>query len=164
MRELARELGLAPSRVHEEVRRLEDAGLVIREPVGNLRVIRPDTGSPFYPELRGLLLKAFGPESVLQPLLARIAGIEEAFLYGSWARRYQGEPGVMPEDIDLMVIGEPPVEDVYAAADEASRQLGREVAVTISSPVEWDRESGFTTNVRAGPIVPLIPSSDASDV
>ena len=83
IRELGREVGLAPSRVHDEVRRLEEGGLVVSERVGNLRLVRPNDRSPFYPELRGLLLKAFGPVSLLAPLLAPIAGIEDAFIYGS---------------------------------------------------------------------------------
>lgn len=156
LRELGRDVDLAPSRVHDEVRRLEDAGLVRSERVGNQRVIRPDERSPFYPELRGLLLKAFGPESVLKSLLAEIAGIEEAFIYGSWARRSLGEEGATPQDIDVMVIGQPLVEEVYAAADEVARQLGRDVAVTVLSREEWERDSGFVAAVRAGPVVALV--------
>jgi DNA-binding transcriptional ArsR family regulator len=165
IRELGRELGLAPSRVHEEVQRLEEAGLVVTERAGNQRLIRPDKGSPFYPELHGLLLKAFGPARVLEPLLAQIGGIDDAFIYGSWARRYYGQPGSQPEDIDLMVIGEPAVDEIYAAADAASHELGREVSVTILSRPEWDRNSGFTESVRAGPMVPLLlrEGSDESD-
>ena len=163
IRELGRELGLAPSRVHDEVRRLEDAGLVISERVGNQRLIRPNARSPFYPELHSLLLKAFGPVRVLEPLLAQIDGIEDAFIYGSWARRYRGEPGPAPEDIDLMVIGHPLVDDVYAAADTASRELGREVAVTVLSLAEWRRSSAFAESVRAGPTVPVIVDGDGRD-
>jgi DNA-binding transcriptional ArsR family regulator len=163
MRELARELGLAPSRVHSEVQRLEDAGLIVSDRVGKQRLVRPNERSPFYPELRGLLLKAFGPGTILEPLIAEIPGIEDAFIYGSWARRYAGEAGITPEDVDLMVIGEPAVEKVYAAADRASRELGREVAVTILSPTEWKADSGFTTAVRSGARVPLRVRQDASD-
>jgi DNA-binding transcriptional ArsR family regulator len=163
IRALARELGLAPSRVHDEVRRLEDAGLIVSQRVGNQRLIRPNPRSAFYPELRALLLKAFGPVRVLEPLLARIDGIEDAFIYGSWARRYRGEPGPPPEDIDLMVIGQPPVDDVYAAADIASRELGREVSVTVLSPIEWRGSSGFAESVRAGPTVPVIVDGDGRD-
>jgi predicted nucleotidyltransferase len=163
IRELGRELRLAPSRVHDEVRRLEDAGLVVGERVGNQRLVRPNPRSPFYPELRGLLLKAFGPVRVLEPLLAQIDAIDDAFIYGSWARRYRGEAGPPPEDIDLLVIGEPPIDEVYAAADNASRQLGREVSVTVLSPAEWRRSSGFAESVRAGPTVPVVVGKDGSD-
>lgn len=160
IRELAREVGVAPSRVHDEVRRLEEGGLVVSDRVGTQRLVRPDDRSPFYPDLRALLLKAFGPVTVLRPLLTPIDGIEEAFIYGSWASRYRGEPGPPPADIDLMVIGEPAVDDIYAAAAAASRELGREVSVTILSPDEWRRSSGFTDNVRAGPAVPVVTAGD----
>lgn len=162
MRELARELGLAASRVHAEAERLEDAGLIVSERVGGQRFLRPNGTSPYYPELHGLLVKAFGPVPILESLLAEIPGIEEAFVYGSWASRYEGESGATPEDVDLMVIGEPPVDDVYAAAETASRELGREVSVTILSRAEWDADSGFTAAVRSGARVPLRLSQDAA--
>ncbi len=41
-------------------------------------------------------------------------------IYGSWARRYAGEPGAAPADIDLMVIGVPDVRDIQQRADRAS--------------------------------------------
>ena len=63
-------LTVNPARAEIQVSRAPPEQPVDREPVGNQRVIRPDTGSPFYSELRGLLLKAFGPASLLQPLLA----------------------------------------------------------------------------------------------
>lgn len=162
MRELARELGLAPSRVHAEAQRLEDAGLIVSERVGGQRFLRPNATSPFYPELHSLLVKAFGPVPILESLLAEVPGIEEAFVYGSWATRYEGETGVTPEDVDLMVIGEPPVDEVYAAAEQAARELGREVSVTILSRAEWDADSSFTAAVRSGARVPLQLSEDAA--
>ena len=50
-----------------------------------------------------------------------LAGIERAVIYGSWARRYQGEAGPLPQDVDLLVIGAPAVGEVRAAADAAYR-------------------------------------------
>ena len=153
---LAEQIEVAPSRVYEEAERLEAAGLIRSERVGNVRLLRPDEESPFYPELRGLLLKAFGPVAVLEALLRDVPGIEEAFIYGSWATRYLGEPGDAPEDIDVLVIGAPDVDRVRAACRRAARQLGRDVNPTIVTRDEWETSAtGFLRTLKKRPRVRL---------
>jgi predicted nucleotidyltransferase len=153
---LGRAAGLAPSRVHREVESLESAGLVWSERVGTARLVRPNVESPYYPELRSLLLKAFGPAAVLEPLLSEVPGVEEAFLFGSWASRYLGEPGSAPADIDLLVVGDVDPGSVYRACRRAEEALGRPVNATILSAREWtDREGGFVRAVHQGAQLPL---------
>lgn len=74
---------------------------------------------PYYHELRALLVKTIGPAAVLAHELSGVAGIETAFIFGSWAARYHGERGPAPHDIDLMVIGEPDLDTLYAACRRA---------------------------------------------
>lgn len=153
---LATDVGLAKSRVSDELNRLEQAGLVESERVGNARIVRPNVDSPYYPELRSLILKAFGPVSVLTKRLREVEGVDEAFLYGSWASRYLGHEGPPPGDVDVLVVGFPDVHRVRGAAREAARELGREVNSTVLSRDEWDHESsGFVRTVRDRPLVRL---------
>jgi hypothetical protein len=153
---LGRAAGLASSRAHREVESLESAGLVRSERVGTARLVRPNVESPYYPELRSLLLKAFGPAAVLEPLLSEVPGVEEASLFGSWASRYLGEPGSAPGDIDLLVVGDVDPGDVYRACRRAEDALGRSVNPTILSRQEWtDRKSGFVRAVQEGARLPL---------
>lgn len=110
----------------------------------------------YYPDLYGLLLKAFGPATVIAPALVEIAGVERASLFGSWAARYLGTPGEDPHDIDLMVVGDPSRAKVARAARSLTERLGREVNVTIVSPERWeDAADGFIRQVRGGPLVEL---------
>jgi DNA-binding transcriptional ArsR family regulator len=150
---LAEEVGLAKSRVSVELDRLESAGLVESERRGNARLVRANTDSPYYADLRSLVLKAFGPIGVLGDQLSTIPQIEEAHLHGSWAARYLGEPGDSPADVDVIVIGTPDVRAVRRAAREAAATLGREVNATVLSREEWVGESGFARTVRRRPLV-----------
>jgi DNA-binding transcriptional ArsR family regulator len=159
--QLAKEVGLAKSRVSVEVDRLEEAGLVTSDRRGNTRVTRANPDSPYYPELRSLVLKAFGPVRILEDALTPLPGIERAYVHGSWAARYHGEPGPPPADVDLLVIGTPNVQAVRGAAREAARELGRDVSPTVLSPEEWDGESGFVRTVRRRPLVELDLTRDA---
>jgi predicted nucleotidyltransferase len=91
-----------------------------------------------------------------------VADIESAFLFGSWAARYAGQPGRAPADIDLLVIGDPDRDELDEAAQRAGARLAREVNVTIRSPRWWrDGGDGFHAEVIARPLVPVFAERDA---
>lgn len=157
--ELEEATGIPQQTLSREVNRLLRAGLLEGRRVGRLHFVKPNQTSPYYPELSGLLLKALGPLSVLSHHLQGVNGIEVAYLFGSWARRYQGEPGPPPGDIDLVVIGSPDVDDVYDACTVAGEVLGQEVNPVILTPADWKaRRSGFVREVRSGPLIEVIPA------
>lgn len=154
--QLARELDLDDGGITREADRLERAGLVRSERVGRSRILHANGDSPYYLELSGLLLKAFGPATVIAPELGQIDGIESAFVYGSWAARYLGEPGDAPADVDVLVVGRPSQLAVTRAERSLSDRLGRQVNVIVVPAEDWEAgESGFLQHVREGPLVPL---------
>lgn len=154
--DLARELDLDDGGLTREADRLERAGLVWSERIGRSRILHPRTQSPYYPELYGLLLKAFGPVTVVGPLLSSIAGVERAFVFGSWAARYLGRPGDEPVDIDVIVIGSAPRLELARIARELEPALGRDVNITRVSHSDWESAAtGFLRDVRAGPLVEI---------
>lgn len=142
--------------VAREVDRLVDAGLLDTELRSGRRSVWANTSSPIFDELRSILLKTIGPKAVLEERLRGLHGINRALIYGSWARRYHGEPGPLPLDVDLMVIGSGAVGEIRAEADHASRTLGRDVNVTVLRPVEWDSsQTGFVAHLKSEPQVEL---------
>ena len=154
--ELAQELGLDRAGVKREADRLEEAGLVVSERAGRQRTLRPNLDSPYYDDLHGLLLKAFGPAALVGPALREVAGVEEAYLFGSWAARYAGVRGNDPVDIDVLVVGSPDRTELYGAARELESLLGREVNPVIVSRERWDAEDeGFIREVKGSPLVEL---------
>lgn len=154
---LAARTGVPQATVSREVARLVAAGLLTDRQVGRTRLVRARVESPIHAELTALLLKVTGPPVVLGELLAEVPGVREAFVYGSWARRYHGEPGDEPADIDVLVVGDPAsVREVRAVADAATERLGRDVTATVLTPEEWaGGTSGFVRTVRGAPLVPI---------
>ncbi len=109
--ELAEHAEAPLSTTSREVHRLVDAGLATLEARGPLRLVRADTRLPWVDALIDLLDQTVGPIHHLRDLLLdpEWAHIEQAHVYGSWARRYRGEPGTQPNDFDLVLITRDPL-------------------------------------------------------
>jgi predicted nucleotidyltransferase len=154
--ELVEQTGVPQPSVSRELRRLADAGLVRISGRVNARQVQVNTDSVIFPELHGLMLKTVGPKPVLEDALRHVPGIEGASIYGSWARRYQGEAGTEPQDIDLLVVGNPNVDQLRAVVDQAAATLGRDVNPTVLTSEEWSGgTSGFVTQLHHDALVEL---------
>ena len=73
--------------------------------------------------LRQLLVVTYGPARLLEQALAGVPEIEAAYVYGSWAARFHGEPGKAPGDVDVLIVGQPPRGAVDATLGGLESQL-----------------------------------------
>lgn len=154
--ELAERVRGSVAAVQREVERLEKAGIVRSRRVGRSRLVTAETSSPLCEPLSRLVLLTFGPGHVVAEELAGVDGIDDVYLFGSWAARYEGIAGQAPVDLDVLVIGDPDRDAVHSAALRAEERLGREVNVTIRSKGSWDRgQDGFVRQVKSSPLVPI---------
>jgi len=145
------------SSVYREIERAETAGLVVSRRIGNTRLVRANTDSPYFSGLADVLVRAFGPPEVLAEVLTGIDHIDSAYIFGSWAARFQGDSGERPvADIDVLVLGEPDRTELYAAASAAEARLGRLVQVTVRA-AGWLQtgEGNFHATVSQRPLVPI---------
>ncbi len=145
------------SSIYREVERAESAGLVNSRKVGNTRLVRANTDSPYYAGLTDVLVKAFGPPQVLAKALCDIHNIDAAHIYGSWAARFTGADGERSVgDIDLLIIGSPDRAALYAAVAAAEKRLGRPVQVTIRDSGWLETGTGnFHATVTDRPLVEI---------
>ena len=156
---IAQRTGAPHPSVYREIQRAEQAGLVTSRKIGNTRLVRANPASPYFPGLADVLTRAFGVPAVLATALLPIPGLTRAFIYGSWAARQSGEAGVRPVgDIDVLVLGDPDRDELYAAMEAAERRLGRPVQVTVRDQDWLTAGSGsFHDNVTSRPLYPLLP-------
>jgi predicted nucleotidyltransferase len=148
----------SPKVMSTEADRLVTAGLVRETRRGTLRLLRAETSGPVSRPLTDLLAVTYGPMPVLADLLSAVPGVEEAYIYGSWAARYLGEPGPVPHDVDVLVIGAADEDDLYDKAREAENRLGREVNISAVNRQYWeapDPADSFMRHVRERPLVKL---------
>lgn len=140
--------------VATEVRHLHQSGLLTATPVGRTKLLRANRDSPSLRPLAQLATTAFGPPVVIAEELDGVDGIDAIYIYGSWAARYEGEPGPSPQDIDVLVLGKLDRDDVFDAARRAARRLGREVNVTQRTSRQWETATDeFADQVRSSPKV-----------
>ncbi|GAB1817592.1 hypothetical protein [Herbidospora sp. RD11066] len=155
--DLAYLFGVSAAGVSREVDRLSEAGLVHHRRLGNLRLVRAATETAVARPLTELLALTYGPIAVLPEMLTGVPGVEEAYIYGSWAARYQGEPGPVPHDLDVLVIGGADLDDLDDVARKARQRLGREVNIRQITRGDWEspEENPFLESVRTRPRVKL---------
>ena len=156
--EAGRLISASPKVMHTEADRLTTAGLVREARRGRTRLLRAETNGPISRPLTDLLAVTYGPLPVLTDLLSEVAGVDQAFIYGSWAARYLGEPGPVPKDVDVLAVGTASDDDLYDAARKAEQRLKREVNISGVSQKYWenpDPADSFMRHIRERPLVKL---------
>jgi len=150
LREIARRASTSAGNAARELRRLEEAGLIVREREGSQVYFRARTESPLYPPVRALLHAMVGEAAtplapsptpdplglatarrLLRELRAAYGGrLVDLYLFGSRARG-DHDPD---SDVDVLIILDEI--DSYAVdlrlSGEAASRLSLEAGVTIS--------------------------------
>lgn len=125
--------------------------------MGNTRLVRANTVSPYYAGLAEVLTRAFGVPAVLAKAFTAVEGITAAYIYGSWAARHARQPGQRPVgDIDVLILGDPDRDQLYNALSAAEQRLGRSVEATIRDAAWLESGTGgFHDTVASRPMLRL---------
>lgn len=146
-RELARRLDAVPGSISRELVKLADAGILLRQSIGNQVHYRANRECPIFAELAGLLRKTSGMAVVLSDALLPLASqIQSALVFGSVAR---GEESAH-SDVDVLVLGDVGFADVMEALHPLQAALLREInpvvyrtedfQLKLASQNTWARE------------------------
>lgn len=161
VREIARLTGVPAGSLHRELKSLADAGLLVREPVGNQVRYRANRLHQVYAELAEIFAKTAGLADVLRDALLPLSGrIELAFVFGSLA---QGKQRAV-SDVDVFVVGDAAFAEVVKALAATQPRLGREVnpVVMTRRDVRAKLKAGdrFVARVAREPKIFLMGSED----
>ena len=157
VRELARIIEVDPTNLSRELARLAEQGILAIERRGNLKHFRLDRKYPFYRELRKMLQSQLGPVPQLRAALGGLKGVEQAFIYGSFAKGT--ETGT--SDIDLLLIGKESALNLEGHLRPVEGHLGREINYTLISRRELQErlrnKDPFFVDVWKGPKQMVLP-------
>ena len=157
VRQLAAALGVDSTNLSRELAALEKQGFFESEMEGRQRYYRLNPRYPYRNALFTLLQGAVGLPSTLAAALQRVAGIERAYLVGSFAK---GQADAA-SDIDLLLIGRPDSLDLADSISRLEKSVHREVNYTVLSQQELDTRLAvadpFVKDLWKGERVQLIP-------
>lgn len=162
LRGIARAIDASAGTVARELRRLVESGLVDRFGEGRQVYFQANRGAPLFEPVRAIIQRTIGAPDVIRRHLEGTAGVDQAFLYGSYARGTDVTPA---SDVDLMIIGHPDLDDLTDRVAAAERELGRAVNYSVLTDEELEnrrrRGDRFVQSVDAGPKLPILGTSDA---
>ena len=156
VRELERITGEDYKNITLELSNLEGIGLLRSRKEGNLKYYGLNKEFLLYEELKSIIAKTRGAAPALKEVLLRQKDIDFAFIYGSLA---SGENRAK-SDIDLMVIGKIPLEDLLTLLREPERVLARDINPSLYDSSEIKKRlkenDPFITQALNGPKILLV--------
>lgn len=154
--DVIRVTGLSQPLAHRELKRLTETGLFLEKRIGRSALFQADESNPAVSHLRALTAIVLGPQNHLARALKGIPGIECSLIFGSFAARASGVPGGNPNDIDLLIVGNPDRRAVYGAIEGLEGVVGREVNISFVRPERWaSGEDELVQRVKANPTLEL---------
>ena len=161
VREIARLTDTVAGTLHKELSRLADAGLLLKDTVGNQVLYGANRDCPIFEELASIFRKTSGVTDVLAGVLASFSErIVAAFVFGSMASGKE----TAGSDVDLLVIGDVGFTEVVRAVYSAQEVLGREINPKVYSKKEWNQmlknKDAFIKEVPGKPKLFIAGSED----
>ena len=143
--------------MQRELQRLESAGLVSVQMLGNQKHYKANRESPLFDEICSIVKKTVGLE---EPLRAAVESLPEAvdlaLIYGSVARRAD----TSASDVDLLIVADDlTLEQVYSALSPVEAMLDRKINPTLYTSEEFEQRrahgNAFLKRVLSGPVIVL---------
>ena len=155
VRQLAALIGEDAGNISRELRKLEAQGLYQSAAKGNLKIYTLNKQYSLFKELKDIVFKTEGVEGSLKSLVEEYKGVSLAFIYGSYAKGLEKSAS----DIDLILVGNVPVDKITRQIRSLESKLNREINFTSYTPEEFTKESkkdgGFLSLVLKNKIILL---------
>ncbi len=156
VREVVRKVKENFNSVRRELNKLAELGILFSNKKGNQKYFQINKDLPIYEELKMIFIKTDGLANELKNILEKEKGIEQAFIYGSWA---EGKERLL-SDIDLFIVGEIDENRIIKGLNELEKRLSREINYVIFESNELEnrlkKEDPFIKNVIEGPKIFLV--------
>lgn len=133
LREIARHIGKDAAGIKRELDSLVAVGLLAIEKRGVQKYYFANKNSPIFSEMKGLIFKTTGVQGSIKVALSRLKGIQQAFIYGSFAKGAEKEDS----NINLMVIGQVNITELNDVVMGLEENLKREIDYLVFDEQEY---------------------------
>jgi hypothetical protein len=145
--------------VRRELQNLEDSGILTSQKKGNKLFYRIDHNCPILKELQMLFYKERKEVKAILRSLRKIEGIDTAFLTENFITDQHEEE----YDIDLMIVGNPNVQELTNELKKFEKEFDRELRITVMSHSDIEfhhkKRDDFLLNVMRKDRIMLIGSN-----
>ncbi len=142
--EMARLVGTTQGTCRRELNKLVDMGLLMTSREGNLQFYLVNKKNPLYEEFKKIVQKTIGIEALLKDALQRVAGINFAFVFGSYVKNE-----FKPEsDIDMAIVGDVKEELLMKVLKSIEKTIGREINYHLYAGKEFKEKIKANSFVR----------------
>lgn len=151
VRGIVREIKEEINAVRRELQRLEEVGLLKKEPRGNrlYYFLRPDY--PLFGDLVSIVAKSTGLGKAIIDARTKLGKVSEVMFSGRFAR---GKERKLEDEVDILIVGEVTLPELAGVirAEEAKR--GKEINYTVMSKEEFEfrkkRRDPFLLGILSG--------------
>ncbi len=161
VRELARMSEIPVGSIHRELKTMAEAGLLIRDQVGNQVLYQADQSCSIYEELASIFRKTSGLASLVCDHLDEISDrIDFAVVFGSMASGRQKSVS----DVDILILGNIELIDVVRALSPLGQTFRREINPVVMTAGHFSaqvmKKDRFALRVIEGPKILVIGDAD----
>lgn len=130
-RALADEFHAPVSQVSEELKQLNQAGLLQAEKNGRKILFSANQSHPLFPELNSMVRKSLGMDNIIDSVITRLGNLEKAFLIDDYA---EGKDSGL---IDLVLVGDIDRHNLDDLVAKSEKYIGRKIRTLVITPVEY---------------------------
>ena len=158
VRELAKKTLLPVSTTSRLLDKLLNQQILQFTTKGSLKLFQLNLNHPSLPEIKSLVQKESGQIPLLTQILKQIPLVSLATVFGSAAKNQL----TSTSDIDLLIVGSPPLDELNQRLNRLEKTLGREINYSLYSPKEFfseNKKPGFLKHILGQPTINIINRS-----
>jgi len=156
--ELAKYANIGHSTALHALNTLVVSGILSSKEEGRKHLFTLDIEGKLLEIITDLVNYTYGPKDIITESFLSADYIKSAYIYGSWAARYNQVPGPVPNDIDLIIVGSKlKAEDknnFENKLDILENKLFRDINPHFVSKEDWETESSeFIKKIKNSPLL-----------
>lgn len=132
LRELAKEFGVAPNAIKEELDSLSSAGYLEKQQQGRSMFYRANQRHTFFPEIHSIVKKTIGIDRIIEQVMSKVGRVDAVYILDDYA---QGKDSGL---IDVLVVGDVNKKRIEGLIGPVENKIERKLRVLVLGTEEFE--------------------------